>query len=306
MPLQASPAELVSYSTMCSAVLKLQLLGLAPSALATLARSVAFNARSRSTIQSFWACSAIAATVRQGDGDGSWTRLVTTYGLSQNGLSHCKDVGGGGCKDCGGGARTQTGHTSCDVSAQGPDRGGIGGAADQGWFGTWRREGRWMLDVGVEDHSLLGSYRSSHLKLTRDFILGFGPYPVLYFYPEKPREMQSSGMSMSPAVETSHPPLAHPPGDGADLHPTPAVDVLIYETLLWPSRPKCLGVRFTVAEMPMGFAMPRVRSSNHSRRLVILLCKLELHCVVVVVVVVEVLVAKVVVVVVEVMIVVQR
>ena len=65
------------------------------------------------------------------------------------------------------------------------------GAADQGWFGTWRREGRWMLDVGVEDHSLLGSYRSSHLKLTRDFILGFGPYLVLYFYPEKPREMQS-------------------------------------------------------------------------------------------------------------------
>ena len=58
------------------------------------------------------------------------------------------------------------------------------------------------VDVGVEDHSLLGSYRSSHLKLTRDFILGFGPYPVLYFYPEKPREMQSSGMSMSPAVET--------------------------------------------------------------------------------------------------------
>ena len=47
------------------------------------------------------------------------------------------------------------------------------------------------VDVGVEDHSLLGSYRSSHLKLTRDFILGFGPYPVLYFYPEKPREMQS-------------------------------------------------------------------------------------------------------------------
>ena len=58
-----------------------------------------------------------------------------------------------------------------------------------------------LVDVGVEDHSLLGSYRSSHLKLTRDFILGFGPYPVLYFYPEKPREMQSSGMSMSPAVE---------------------------------------------------------------------------------------------------------
>ena len=48
-----------------------------------------------------------------------------------------------------------------------------------------------LVDVGVEDHSLLGSYRSSHLKLTRDFILGFGPYPVLYFYPEKPREMQS-------------------------------------------------------------------------------------------------------------------
>ena len=47
-----------------------------------------------------------------------------------------------------------------------------------------------MLDVGVEDHSLLGSYRSSHLKLTRDFILGFGPYPVLYFYPEKPRETE--------------------------------------------------------------------------------------------------------------------
>ena len=128
-----------------------------------------------------------------------------------------------------------------------------------------------MLDVGVEDHSLLGSYRSSHLKLTRDFILGFGPYPVLYFYPEKPREMQSSGMSMSPAVETSHPPLAHPPGDGTDLHPTPAVDVPIYETPLWPSRPQCLGVRFTVAEMPMGFAMSRAWSSNHSRRDVILL-----------------------------------
>ena len=44
VPLQASPAELVSHSTMCSAVFKLQLLGLAPSALATLARSVAFNA----------------------------------------------------------------------------------------------------------------------------------------------------------------------------------------------------------------------------------------------------------------------
>ena len=107
-----------------------------------------------------------------------------------------------------------------------------------------------MLDVGVEDHSLLGSYRSSHLKLTRDFILGFGPYPVLYFYPEKPREMQSSGMSMSPAVETSHPPLAHPPGDGTDLHPTPAVDVPIYETLLWPSRPKCLDVCFDPMARP--------------------------------------------------------
>ena len=106
------------------------------------------------------------------------------------------------------------------------------------------------VDVGVEDHSLLGSYRSSHLKLTRDFILGFGPYPVLYFYPEKPREMQSSGMSMSPAVETSHPPLAHPPGDGADLHPTPAVDVLIYETLLWLSRPKCLDVCFDPMTRP--------------------------------------------------------
>ena len=124
------------------------------------------------------------------------------------------------------------------------------------------------VDVGVEDHSLLGSYRSSHLKLTRDFTLGFGPYPVLYFYPEKPREMQSSGMSMSPAVETSHPPLAHPPGDGTDLHPTPAVDVPINATPLWPLRPTCPGVRFTVNAMPMGFAMLRARSSNHSRRVV--------------------------------------
>ena len=48
-----------------------------------------------------------------------------------------------------------------------------------------------VVVVTLCDHSLLGSYRSSHLKLTRDFILGFGPYPVLYFYPEKPREMQS-------------------------------------------------------------------------------------------------------------------
>ena len=121
-----------------------------------------------------------------------------------------------------------------------------------------------MLDVGVEDHSLLGSYRSSHLKLTRDFILGFGPYPVLYFYPEKPREMQSSGMSMSPAVETSHPPLAHPPGDGADLHPTPAVDVLIYETRLWPSRPKCLDVCFD----PMVFEPFTPREKLRPRRFV--------------------------------------
>ena len=115
-----------------------------------------------------------------------------------------------------------------------------------------------MLDVGVEDHSLLGSYRSSHLKLTRDFILGFGPYPVLYFYPEKPREMQSSGMSMSPAVETSHPPLAHPPGDGTDLHPTPAVDVPMGFCLIY------------VDATPNGFAMLSAKSLNHIRRLVIL------------------------------------
>ena len=76
---------------------------------------------------------------------------------------------------------------------------------------------------------------------------------------------------MSPAVETSHPPLAHPPGDGTDLHPTPAVDIPIYETPLWLSRPQCLGVRFTVAEMPMGFAISCAWSSNHSRRDVILL-----------------------------------
>ena len=55
---------------------------------------------------------------------------------------------------------------------------------------------------------------------------------------------------------------------GTDLHPTPAVDVPIKATPLWPLRPKCPGVRFTANAMPMGFAMLRARSSNHSRRVV--------------------------------------
>ena len=51
------------------------------------------------------------------------------------------------------------------------------------------------------DRSLLESCGLSHLDMTRGFIRGFGPYPVMYFYSENPQARS---------------PFAHPPGDGAD------------------------------------------------------------------------------------------
>ena len=51
-------------------------------------------------------------------------------------------------------ARTQTGHTSCDVSAQGPDRGGIGGRRTRG--GSGHGAGRVGECQGQGPHRLRG------------------------------------------------------------------------------------------------------------------------------------------------------
>ena len=75
--------------------------------------------------------------------------------------------------------------------------------------------------VVLVDHSLCGAYSSSHVKLTRDFVLGFGPYPVFYFYPEKPRSTnKNTGTNISSVVESKSPVAPEQSqaraGDGAD------------------------------------------------------------------------------------------